>query len=275
MPNWRPHSSRAGLMSTPMIMSAPASLRALDHVEADPAEAEHHDVVADLDLGGVDHRADPGGDPAADVAAGLERRVLADLRHRDLGQHGEVREGRAAHVVEDRLALVARSGWSRRASAPCPGWRGSRCTGWSCRERHDLHWRHSGVYSGITWSPGFTRVTPGPTSRTIPAPSWPRIEREDAFGVEPVERVGVGVADAGRHDLDQHLAGLAAPRDRARRSRAAAWPRRRRRRGSSFTLLPSVSRWLTPAARSSGLAVGVAHRQHPDQHRAEDRADRT
>ncbi len=28
------------------------------------------------------------------------------------------------------------------------------------------------------------------------------------FAVEAVERVGVGVADAGRHDLDQHLAGL-------------------------------------------------------------------
>ena len=31
---------------------------------------------------------------------------------------------------------------------------------------------------------------------------------EDAFAVEPVERVGVGMADAGRHDLDQHLAAL-------------------------------------------------------------------
>src|SRR6185312_931658 len=28
---------------------------------------------------------------------------------------------------------------------------------------------------------------------------------EDAFKVKPVERVGVGVADAGRHDLDQHF----------------------------------------------------------------------
>ena len=33
---------------------------------------------------------------------------------------------------------------------------------------------------------------------------------EDAFAVEAVERVGVGMADAGRHDLDQHLAGLRA-----------------------------------------------------------------
>ena len=32
--------------------------------------------------------------------------------------------------------------------------------------------------------------------------------REDAFAVEAVERVGVGVTDAGRHDLDQHFARL-------------------------------------------------------------------
>ena len=33
---------------------------------------------------------------------------------------------------------------------------------------------------------------------------------EDAFAVEAVERVGVGVADAGGLDLDQHFAGLGA-----------------------------------------------------------------
>ena len=33
---------------------------------------------------------------------------------------------------------------------------------------------------------------------------------EDAFAVEAVERVGVGVADAGGLDLDQHFAGLRA-----------------------------------------------------------------
>src|SRR5439155_7951647 len=71
------------------------------------AEAEHDDIRAGLDLGGVDHRADACGHSAADVTAGLERRVLADLRDGYLGQDGEVREGRAAHVVKDRLALVA------------------------------------------------------------------------------------------------------------------------------------------------------------------------
>ena len=57
-----------------------------------------------LDLGRVDHRADAGSDAAADVADLVERRVLADLGQRDLRQHRVVGEGRAAHVVVDRLA---------------------------------------------------------------------------------------------------------------------------------------------------------------------------
>src|SRR3546814_4475779 len=40
---------------------------ALDHVEADAAEPEHHHVGPRLHLGGVHHRADPRGHPAADV----------------------------------------------------------------------------------------------------------------------------------------------------------------------------------------------------------------
>src|SRR5690606_17801623 len=89
-------------------------LCALDHVEADTAEAEHDHVVADLHFRRVHHGADASGYPAADVAARLEWRVLADLGHRDLGQHGEVRERRTAHVVEDRLALVGEAAGSVR-----------------------------------------------------------------------------------------------------------------------------------------------------------------
>src|SRR3546814_11026553 len=38
----------------------------------------------------------------------------------------------------------------------------------------------------------------------------PQYAREHALAVEAVERVGVGVTDARRHDLDQHLARLRA-----------------------------------------------------------------
>ena len=82
-------------------------LRALDDVEPDAAETEHDDVGARRHLGGVDHGADARRHAAADVAALVERRVLADLGDRDLRQHGKVRKRRAAHIVEDRLSLMA------------------------------------------------------------------------------------------------------------------------------------------------------------------------
>jgi hypothetical protein len=66
-------------MSTPMIFGA-RQPRALNDVEADAAQAEHDDIVAHLHLGGVDHRADAGGDAAADVAAlsnGASSRIFA------------------------------------------------------------------------------------------------------------------------------------------------------------------------------------------------------
>src|SRR5439155_14767496 len=76
----------------------------LHDIKPDAAEPEPDDPGARLDLGGVDHRADPGGDAAADVADLVERRVVADLRHRDLRQYGEIRKGRGAHVVKQLLA---------------------------------------------------------------------------------------------------------------------------------------------------------------------------
>src|SRR5262249_21140156 len=39
--------------------------------------------------------------------------------------------------------------------------------------------------SGMTWSPFLTLVTPGPTSTTTPAPSWPRIDGNNPSGSAP------------------------------------------------------------------------------------------
>src|SRR3546814_14265110 len=100
------------------------SLCALDHVEADAAEAEDDHIVAHLHLGGVNDRSHAGRDAAADIAARLERRVLTDLRDRDLGQHGAVGEGRAAHVLEDRLPLLAEAAGAVRHNAISLGRRG-------------------------------------------------------------------------------------------------------------------------------------------------------
>ena len=90
-------------------------------------------------------RADAGGDAAADVADLVERRVLAHLGERDLGQHGEIGEGRAAHVVE-RLRRPSQE----KRLVP------SGIRPWPCvariavqrlerRDRQVLHCRHSGV----------------------------------------------------------------------------------------------------------------------------------
>src|SRR3981189_3289831 len=53
------------------------------------------------------------------------------------------------------------------------------------RDRQDGHWRHSGGYSGMTWSPFLSEVTPLPTSTTTPAPSWPRIAGKMPSGSAP------------------------------------------------------------------------------------------
>src|SRR5947209_19748137 len=66
----------------------------LDDIETDAAEPKYDGGGAGLDLGGVEHGADPGRHTAADVADLVERRVLADFRERDLRQHDEIREGR-------------------------------------------------------------------------------------------------------------------------------------------------------------------------------------
>src|SRR5256885_16414911 len=52
------------------------------------------------------------------------------------------------------------------------------------------HSPHSAVYSGMTWSPGLTLVTPSPTSTTMPAPSWPSTAGEMASGASPDSRMG-------------------------------------------------------------------------------------
>ena len=44
----------------------------------------------------------------------------------------------------------------------------------------------------MTWSPFFTEVTPGPTSTTMPAPSWPRIAGNSPSGSAP-DRVNSSV----------------------------------------------------------------------------------
>src|SRR5471032_3511942 len=52
-------------------------------------------------------------------------------------------------------------------------------------DRQNLHLPHSGVYSGITWSPTATDVTPSPMASTTAPPSWPRIDGKMPSGSAP------------------------------------------------------------------------------------------
>src|SRR5207342_2377210 len=179
----------------------------LDDVEADPAEAEHDDVGARFDLGRLDHRADAGGDPAANVAAGLERRVLTDLGDRNLRQHGEVRKGRAAHIVKDGLALVAEAAGpvGHQALALGRADRGAEI-GLAAEARLTL-----AAFGRVERNHMVARLHAGYARPdfTHHACAFMAEDRgEDALAVESVERISIGVADTGRHDLDQHLARL-------------------------------------------------------------------
>src|SRR5204863_1419460 len=91
--------------------------RALDHREADAAATEHGDARARLHPGGVEHRADAGGDAAADERRALERNLGIDLDQVLGGDGGVLRHGaaagkdaerRAAAVVHARRALERR-----------------------------------------------------------------------------------------------------------------------------------------------------------------------
>ena len=58
----------------------------------------------------------------------------------------------------------------------------------------------------MTWSPGFTVRDAGADLAHDAGAFVAEDRRETPLGIEAGERVGVGVADARRHDLDQHLA---------------------------------------------------------------------
>src|SRR3954466_11450794 len=183
--------------------------RTLNYVQSDAAKPEYDHVGARRDLGGIDYGADPGGHAAADVTALVERRVLADLRDRDFRQHGEVRKGRAAHVMEDGLAVVAETrgavrhqplalrcpdrgaevGFLAETAFALPAFRGV--------ERDDViagfHRRYSRAHLTYDASAFMTKD-----------------RRENSLAIEAVEGIGVGMADARRLYLDKDFAGFRA-----------------------------------------------------------------
>ena len=111
--------------------------------------------------------------------------------------------------MEDGLGPCRRSARCRRASGPCPGWRGSRCTDWSCATGRFCTAGTRACRAGSTWSPFTTLYARADLDARCPRPRG-RGSRGKIPPVDARQRVVVGVADAGRLDLDQHLAGLGA-----------------------------------------------------------------
>ena len=184
-------------------------LQALDHVEADTAEAKDDAARTGFHLCGLHHRAHARGDTATDVAGLVERRVGADFRHGDFRQHGEVRKGRAAHVVENRLTLVAEA---RRAIGHQP---------------LALRGADGGAQVGLAGKAAFALAAfrrverdhviarchaahPGTNLAHDAGAFMAQDRREYALAVLAFQRVGIGMADAGGHDFHQHFAGLRA-----------------------------------------------------------------
>ena len=98
-----------GLRSTPTILSAPTRRAPWITLRPMPPRPNTTTLEPGLDLGRVDDRADPGGHTAADVADLVEGRVFTNLGQRDFRRHGKIREGRAAHIVQHRLAAEGKA----------------------------------------------------------------------------------------------------------------------------------------------------------------------
>jgi hypothetical protein len=100
---------RLGLKSTPTIISAPTRRRPWITFNPMPPRPNTTQCAPALTLAVFITAPSPGGDTAADVANLLERRVLADLCHRDLRQCCDIREGRCAHVVHNPGSVAGES----------------------------------------------------------------------------------------------------------------------------------------------------------------------
>jgi len=179
----------------------------LDHVQPDPAQSEDDDIIAHLNLRRIGDRAHACRHPAADIAGGIKRRIGADFCHRNFGQDNEIRKGRATHIVIDCLALiahpactighqplalrfadsVAQIGFARQAHFALAAF--------GCVERDDMI---------IGCNRGHSRAHFAHDPRALMAEH----AGEDPLAIQSIERVSIGVTNAGRHNFDQHFACL-------------------------------------------------------------------
>ncbi len=183
--------------------------RALNDVKSDAAQPEYRDIIADLHFGSVGDCAHAGRHPAADIAGRLKRRIFADFGDRDFGQHSEIAEGGTAHIMIDGRAFIAEPGGAV-GHQPCSLRRADR-----------------GAQVGLAAEAAFALAAFGRVERDHviaglyagdaradfahdPCAFVAEHAGEDALGIQPIQRIGVGMANARRHDFHQHFAGLRA-----------------------------------------------------------------
>ena len=139
-----------------------------------------------LDLRGVEHRADAGGEDAAEKAHLVERRRGIDPGDGDFGQHDVLGERARAHVMQHGPALQRESRRAVRHQARALASRAAGCIDWSCGSTGTP--RTSRIRARRAGSRGRrarTLVTPRPTSSTMPPPSCPRITGNSPSGSAP------------------------------------------------------------------------------------------
>nr|GEU28163.1 hypothetical protein [Tanacetum cinerariifolium] len=177
----------------------------LDHVQADAAQAEHDHVGARLHLGREHHGAHARGHAATDVAHLVERRIVADFGQRDFRHHDVVREGRRAHVVEQRLAVEREAaGRVRHQSAALGRADGLAQIGLARQAEFALAaFRRVQRDHVVVFFEGFhARSHIDHDACAFVAEDG----REQALRVGARQGVVIGMADAGGFQLDQHLA---------------------------------------------------------------------
>ena len=185
----------------------PRHLRALQHVEPDPAQTEYDDIVTGFNLCGIGYSTNACGHAATDVARTVKRCILADFGNGDFGQNGEIGKGRAAHIMKYGPALVGEP----------------RCTVWhqplalrSADSGAQIGFAAQAAFALATFRSverdnvitGFNRSHPSTDfthySRTLMA----QHARENPLAVKTIQGVCIGMANAGRHNLDQHFPGF-------------------------------------------------------------------
>src|SRR5690606_31650668 len=151
------------------------------------------------------HRADAGGDATAEQAGVLRVRLRVDLGQRDLGHDRVLAEGRAAHVVVHRLAVVAEAG----------GAVGHHALALGGAHRHAqvglarLAEQALAAFGGVQRDHVVAGLDAGDALAHFHDDAGalvPEHRREHAFRIVARKRERIGVAQRGVGDLHQHLA---------------------------------------------------------------------